>query len=132
MGKRPNITLQVVPFSADAHPALSGAFTLLSFDQGYPDVAYVEAIGGELLVDSIDGVDRYHRVFPHLAAERFLRRSCRPHEVVRERPPGLSRRIQEAASNIGDQLAIENPTDTVKWVADLADRTCPTHTENPT
>ncbi len=68
MARLPNITIQALRFGAGAHPALSGAFTVLSSGQGYPDVAYVEAIGGELLIDGVDGVDRYHRVFRHLIA----------------------------------------------------------------
>jgi transcriptional regulator with XRE-family HTH domain len=66
LAERPHITLQVLPFAAGAHPALSGSFTLLSSGQGYPDVAYVETIGGELLIDRLDGVDRYRQVFRRL------------------------------------------------------------------
>ena len=68
MAAWPNIVLQVAPFSAGANPALSGACTLLQFDAGYPDVAYVEAIGGELLIDNPDGVERYRRVLRRLTA----------------------------------------------------------------
>ncbi|GAA1824302.1 hypothetical protein GCM10009735_69120 [Actinomadura chokoriensis] len=31
MAKLPNVTLQVLPFDAGAHPAMSGSFTLLGF-----------------------------------------------------------------------------------------------------
>lgn len=66
VAKQPNVTLQVLPFDAGAHPALAGSFTILSSDEGFPDVAYVETIGGELLIDSIEGVDRYRDVFRRL------------------------------------------------------------------
>jgi hypothetical protein len=64
--RRPNVTIQVLPFSAGAHPSLSGPFTVLTFDSGFPDVAYIEAIGGELLIDRAEGVGRYKRVFRQL------------------------------------------------------------------
>lgn len=63
LGGRTNITLQVVTFDQGAHPALAGSFTILSFGEGFPDVAYVETIGGELLVDKDEGVERYRQVF---------------------------------------------------------------------
>ena len=40
--------LRVIPFSAGAHPGLSGAFTLLDFDGGLPDLLYLDAGRGEL------------------------------------------------------------------------------------
>lgn len=66
LGRRPNINIQILSFDQGAHPALSGSFTVLSFGEGYPDVAYVETIGGELLIDEVESVDRYRRVFRRL------------------------------------------------------------------
>ncbi len=40
--------LRVIPFSAGAHPGLSGAFTLLDFDGGLPDLLYLDTGRGEL------------------------------------------------------------------------------------
>lgn len=37
------ITVRVMPFSAGAHPGLSGPFTLLEFEGGLPDVLYIDA-----------------------------------------------------------------------------------------
>ena len=42
------VTLRVIPFAAGAHRGLLGAFTLLEFDGGLPDVLYVDAGRGEL------------------------------------------------------------------------------------
>lgn len=61
-----NVTLQMLPFSSGAHPALAGSFTILSSAEGFPDVTYVEAIGGDLLIGSPAGVDRYREVFRRL------------------------------------------------------------------
>ncbi len=101
LARQPNVTLQVVPFSAGAHPALSGPFTLMSFDQGYPDVAYVETIGGEVVIDSIDGVDRYHRVFRRLIAganePRIRFRYWRPSCPVPHHPPNEGRPMNSAS-----------------------------------
>lgn len=66
VAKQPNVTLQLLPFESGAHPALAGAFTILSSGEGFPDVTYVETIGGELLIDSLEGVDRYRDVFRRL------------------------------------------------------------------
>lgn len=69
MARLPNVTVQALPFARGAHPALSGSFTVLSAGEDYPDVAYVETIGGELLIDRKEGVDRYNRVFRRLITE---------------------------------------------------------------
>jgi transcriptional regulator with XRE-family HTH domain len=66
MARQPNIVVQVLPFARGAHPALAGSFTILSSGEDFPDVAYVETIGGELLIDAIEGVDRYRGVFRRL------------------------------------------------------------------
>lgn len=51
--ERPNVTLQILPFSIGAHRSMSGSFTLLSFASGVsPDIAYQEyAVGGHLVDD---------------------------------------------------------------------------------
>jgi len=42
------ITVRLIPFSAGEHAALSGAFTLLEFDGGLPDLLYLDTGRGEL------------------------------------------------------------------------------------
>ena len=42
------ITVRVNPFEAGAHPGLFGAFTLLEFDGGLPDVLYLDSGQGAL------------------------------------------------------------------------------------
>lgn len=48
MATRPGISLQVLPFSAGAHPRMSDAFTILQFsDENLDDLLYLENAGGE-------------------------------------------------------------------------------------
>ena len=42
-----SVTVRVMPFAAGAHRGLLGAFTLLEFDEGLPDVLYIDAGRGE-------------------------------------------------------------------------------------
>lgn len=50
---RPNVTIQVLPYTAGAHAGLDGRFTILSFpDPADPDIAYVEGTMGDVYVES--------------------------------------------------------------------------------
>jgi transcriptional regulator with XRE-family HTH domain len=58
--KLPNVTLQVLPFEAGAHPAMLGAFSILRFaDRALPDVVYLEHLTNAVYVDKRDEVERY-------------------------------------------------------------------------
>lgn len=62
---RPGIDLQVLPFSAGAHPSMGGAFTILEFaDQNLDDLLYLENAGGESTSrDDPDLIADYRRDF---------------------------------------------------------------------
>jgi transcriptional regulator with XRE-family HTH domain len=61
--KLPNVTLQVLPFGAGAHPAMVGAFSVLRFgDVELPDVVYVEHLTSALYLSKQEDVDRYLHV----------------------------------------------------------------------
>jgi transcriptional regulator with XRE-family HTH domain len=48
----PNVTLQVLPFSAGPHPGLNGPFTIIEFPDRYdPDVVYTEGVAGQAYVE---------------------------------------------------------------------------------
>jgi len=65
----PNITLQVLPFSAGAHPAMDSAFSMVTFDPPTSgDVVYFEYPTGALYLEKTDEVARYKLVFDHLRA----------------------------------------------------------------
>jgi transcriptional regulator with XRE-family HTH domain len=59
----PNVTLQVLPFAAGAHPAMIGAFSVLRFgDQELPDVVYLEHLTSAIYLNKEDDVDQYLHV----------------------------------------------------------------------
>jgi hypothetical protein len=59
----PNVTLQVLPFAAGAHPAMVGAFSVLRFaDQELPDVVYLEHLTSAIYLNKEDDVDQYLHV----------------------------------------------------------------------
>jgi transcriptional regulator with XRE-family HTH domain len=61
--KLPNVTLQVLPFAAGAHPAMVGSFSILRFgDQELPDVVYLEHLTSASYLSKTDEVDRYLHV----------------------------------------------------------------------
>jgi hypothetical protein len=67
--KRPNVTLQVVPFDAGAHPAMDGSFHLLSFPQPSDDqIVYFEYHTGALYLEKPAEVGRYSLMYDHLRA----------------------------------------------------------------
>lgn len=67
MAGRPNITVQVLPLDAGAHPALNGEFTILTFpDLVAPDVVYLENMASDLYVESEAEVYRYGLAFDRL------------------------------------------------------------------
>jgi transcriptional regulator with XRE-family HTH domain len=69
MAERPQITLQVLPFAAGAHPALTGGFTILKFPELLAaDVVYLENMTSDLFVESEAEVYRYGLAFDHLCS----------------------------------------------------------------
>jgi hypothetical protein len=66
--KWPNVTLQVLPLAAGAHPAMVGAFSVLRFaDQELPDVVYVEHLTSALYLSKQEDVDQYMHVMESIA-----------------------------------------------------------------
>ncbi len=67
---RPNITLQVLPFTTVAHVHPVSPFTMLEFpDAADPAVVYLEHLTGSLFLENEDEVRRYRVIFDHLRAE---------------------------------------------------------------
>jgi hypothetical protein len=65
--KWPNVTLQVLPLAAGAHPAMVGAFSVLRFaDQELPDVVYVEHLTNAAYLDRREEVEQYLDVMEQL------------------------------------------------------------------
>ncbi|WP_415948240.1 helix-turn-helix domain-containing protein [Streptomyces sp. KLOTTS4A1] len=67
MSQRPNITLQVMPFSFGGHSGESGTFTLLSFPESdLSDVVYLEQLTSALYLDKGEEVAQYARSMERL------------------------------------------------------------------
>jgi transcriptional regulator with XRE-family HTH domain len=67
--KRPNITVQVVPFDHSDAAAVGGSFTLLRFTEpDLPDIVYLEQINSALYLNRSIDVELYLRIVDRLAA----------------------------------------------------------------
>jgi transcriptional regulator with XRE-family HTH domain len=70
LAARPNITIQVLPFTAGAHPAMLGSFTVMQFpDPADPAVVYLEAETGALYLEKPAEVRRYSLMIDYLRAQ---------------------------------------------------------------
>lgn len=69
MAAHPNISVQVLPLAAGAHPATTGEFTILGFPELIaPDVVYLENMTSDLYVEREGEVYRYGLAFDRLRA----------------------------------------------------------------
>jgi transcriptional regulator with XRE-family HTH domain len=67
MTQHPAVTLQVMSFRTDEHPALGGPFTILRFaEPDLRDVVYMEQLTGAMYLDKPADVDDYLQVMEHL------------------------------------------------------------------
>jgi len=70
LAARPNVTVQVLPFTAGAHPAMLGSFTVMQFpDPADRDVVYLEAETGALYLEKPEDVRRYSLMIDYLRAQ---------------------------------------------------------------
>jgi hypothetical protein len=67
--RQPNVTLQVLPHAAGAHPGLNGPFTVLGFATGGdPDVVLAENLTSSLYFEDKRELARYQWAFDRLTA----------------------------------------------------------------
>ncbi|MFE9607791.1 helix-turn-helix domain-containing protein [Streptomyces sp. NPDC006012] len=67
ISERPNVRLQVVPFSLGGHSGESGAFTILSFPESdLSDVVYLEQLTSALYLDKREDVTQYEHALKEL------------------------------------------------------------------
>jgi transcriptional regulator with XRE-family HTH domain len=70
MAKLAHISVQVLPFTAGAHPAMDGSFSILGFPEASdPDVVYLESQTSSLYLEEIPEIERYKLMFNHLIAK---------------------------------------------------------------
>jgi len=66
VAQQPNVTVQVLPFSAGAHRGMRGAFTALRFPEEPMNTVYLELDGAALYLESPTEVSRYAKAFTRL------------------------------------------------------------------
>jgi hypothetical protein len=65
----PNVTIQVIPYDAGAHPGMPGSFIVLEFpDPADQSLVYIDSMAGDLFLDAGVEVRRYILLFGHLRA----------------------------------------------------------------
>ncbi len=67
--RKPNVTVQVIPFEAGAHPGMPGSFSHLEFkDPLDPELVHIDTMAGDLFVEGEADIRRYRSMFDHLRA----------------------------------------------------------------
>lgn len=62
-----NVTVQVIPFDAGAHPGMSSSFNILQFPEpGDLDAVFTDLVAGEMFIEESAEVKRYHAAFLNL------------------------------------------------------------------
>lgn len=66
---QPNITIQVIPYRAGAHPGMDGSFVILDFPSADDrSIVYIESAAGGLFLEEAVAIRRYILMFEHLRA----------------------------------------------------------------
>jgi transcriptional regulator with XRE-family HTH domain len=68
LAARPEVTIQVLPFTAGANAGMDGKFTMLGFPDD-PPVAYVEGLMGDIYLEAADETDRFHAAWARLVSQ---------------------------------------------------------------
>ncbi len=67
--RKPNVTVQVIPFEAGAHPGMPGSFVHMDFkDPLNPELVYIDTMAGDLFLEADADPRRYRSMFDHLRA----------------------------------------------------------------
>lgn len=67
--RRPNVTLQVIPFTAGPHLGMTGNFITMDFSAPAAPLVYTENAEGGLFLEADEDVRRYRATFQRLAAQ---------------------------------------------------------------
>jgi transcriptional regulator with XRE-family HTH domain len=96
----PNVTIQVIPFTAGAHPAMESSFDILQFTAPTPSLVYVEGLIGYMYLERSQDLQRYEEVF-----ERLCDIALSPQEsieLIAETAAQYNRVTALAANNAGN------------------------------
>ena len=67
---QPNVTVQVLPFSAGLHPAMWGPFRIFRFEAAeLPDIVYAETMTSAYYIDKPDEAGEYAKVLDRVCAQ---------------------------------------------------------------
>jgi DNA-binding XRE family transcriptional regulator len=67
--KAANITFQIIPFGAGAHPGMPGQFILMEFEDPMDtDLIYIDSMAGDLFLESDADIRRYRSISENLVA----------------------------------------------------------------
>jgi hypothetical protein len=67
---QPNVTIQVLPFSAGGHAAVGSSFTMLRFaEPELPDIVYLEQLTSALYLDKQQELETYRQVMDRLSVQ---------------------------------------------------------------
>ncbi|MFJ4206057.1 helix-turn-helix domain-containing protein [Streptomyces sviceus] len=69
LGTEPHITVQVLPYTAGAHPALSGQFSILRFADDSAAAVHLERFTSDLYLEKPSDVQHYRVLHDHLQAQ---------------------------------------------------------------
>jgi len=76
--ERPNVRLQVIPFSVGPHPAMYGPFHIFRFQvKEIPDIAYTESLVGGSYFDDRDDVSTFLEALDRMCAQAAPAQSTR-------------------------------------------------------
>jgi hypothetical protein len=67
--QRKNLTVQIVPFGAGAHPGSRGAFMVMEFKEPDPTLIYLDTRAGNLFLEKPEEVAQYRADFERLIAQ---------------------------------------------------------------
>ena len=69
VAEQPNVTFQVIPYDAGAHPGMPGSFIYMEFMEPVdPDLVYVDTLAGDLFLETDDDLRLYSSMFNRLRA----------------------------------------------------------------
>lgn len=69
----PNVTIQILPFTAGSHSGMDGEFVIIDFpDPGDDPFVYEEGLFGDIYIETPDEIARYRLAFDHAAADAAL------------------------------------------------------------
>jgi transcriptional regulator with XRE-family HTH domain len=73
IAERPNVKVQVLPFSAGTHPGMDGEFVIIDFPDADDDpFVYEEGLFGDIYTETPEEIARYRLAFDHAAADSAL------------------------------------------------------------